>query len=160
MILDSFKNVSSNLTINSLLKIDMMMLLGTYRFAIKNSAYQTLKRQSEYRWQKINRINANPILQFTGFGVETIDLPGVIYPHFKGGLKQVTLMRAQAGLGKPLFLISGNGFAYGRWCIVKITESQSNFLNGGMPRKIEFFIQLKRYGEDQKRGTKGIIQNI
>ena len=80
--------------------------------------------------------------------------------HFKGGLKQITLMRTQAGLGKPLFLVSGNGFAFGRWCIVKITENQSNFLNDGAPRKIEFSISLKRYGEDQKRGIKGIIQNV
>jgi phage protein U len=160
MALDFFKNISSKLTVNNLLKVDMMLLLGAYRFAIKSSAYQTLKRQSEYRWQEINRINANPTLQFTGFGVETIDLEGVIYPHFKGGLKQITLMRAQAGLGKPLFLVSGNGFAFGRWCIVKITENQSNFLNDGAPRKIEFSISLKRYGEDQKRGVKGIVQNV
>jgi|TARA_Y100000389_G_scaffold179538_1_gene193675 uncharacterized protein len=160
MALDFFKNISSKLTVNSLLKIDMMMILGAYRFAVKNSTYQTLKRQSEYKWQEVNRLGSNPALQFTGFGVETIDLEGIIYPHFKGGLKQITLMRVQAGLGKPLFLISGNGFAFGRWCISKISENQSNFLKDGSPRKIEFSITLKRYGEDKKRGTKGIIQNI
>ena len=158
--LDSFKNISGKLNVNSLLGVNMMMILGVYRFAIKTSAYQTLKRQSEYKWQEINRIGSNPTLQFTGFGVETIDLEGVIYPHFNGGLRQVTLMRVQAGLGKPLFLISGNGFAFGRWCISKISENQSNFLKDGSPRKIEFSITLKRYGEDKKRGTKGIIQNV
>lgn len=158
--LDSFKNISGKLNVNRLLGVNMMMILGVYRFAIKNSAYQTLKRQSEYKWQEINRIGSNPTLQFTGFGVETIDLEGVIYPHFNGGLRQITLMRAQAGLGKPLFLISGNGFAFGRWCIAKISENQSNFLKDGSPRKIEFSITLKRYGEDKKRGAKGIIQNV
>ena len=126
MALDFFKNISSKLTVNSLLKIDMMMILGAYRFAVKNSAYQTLKRQSEYKWQEVNRLGSNPALQFTGFGVETIDLEGIIYPHFKGGLKQITLMRSQAGLGKPLFLISGNGFAFGRWCISKILSLLSS----------------------------------
>ena len=160
MALDFFKNISSKLTVNSLVKVDMMMILGVYRFVIKNAAYQTLKRQSSYKWQEINRIGSNPTLQFTGFGVETIELEGVIYPHFKGGLKHVTLMRAEAGLGKALFLISGNGFAFGRWCITKITENQSNFLNDGVPRKIEFTLTLKRYGEDKKKGVKGIIQNV
>lgn len=158
--LDSFKNISGKLNVNSLLGVNMMMILGVYRFAIKSSAYQTLKRQSEYKWQEISRIGSNPTLQFTGFGVETINLEGVIYPHFNGGLRQITLMRAQAGLGKPLFLISGNGFAFGRWCIAKISENQSNFLKDGSPRKIEFSITLKRYGEDKKRGTKGVIQNV
>jgi phage protein U len=157
---DLFKNIGGNLNLNSALGINMMMILGIYRFAINNAAYQTLKRQSEYRWHEINRIGANPALQFTGFGVETIDLEGVIYPHFKGGLRQVTLMRAEAGVGKPLMLISGNGNAFGRWCIVKISENQSVFMKDGAPLKIEFSISLKRYGEDAKPGINGIIQNI
>jgi hypothetical protein len=160
MIFDSFKNIGGKLNLNSALGINMMMILGVYRFAISSAAFQSLKRQSEYRWQEVNRIGADPALQFTGFGVETIDLDGVIYPHFKGGLRQVTLMRAEAGIGKPLFLISGNGNAFGKWCIVKISENQSVFMKDGAPLKIEFSISLKRYGEDAKPGVKGIIQNI
>ncbi len=57
----------------------------------------------------------------------------MIYSHFKGGLRQVTLMRTEAGLGKPLFLISGNGNAFDKWCIVKISENQSVFMNDGAP---------------------------
>ncbi|MFT5702888.1 MAG: phage protein U [Rickettsiales bacterium] len=157
---DYFKDISSKLNVNSLLGIDMMMILGDYRFAIKNSAYQTLKRQSEYKWQETSRIGNNPALQFTGFGVETIDLEGVIYPGFKGGLQQVSLMRAQAGRGVPLFLVSGTGSAFGRWCVVRISENQENFLKDGSPRKISFSITLKRYGEDQKQGIRGIIKNL
>ena len=160
MAFDSFKNIGGKLNLNSALGINMMMILGAYRFAISSAAFKSLKRQSEYRWQEINRMGANPALQFTGFGAETIDLEGVIYPHFKGGLRQVTLMRAEAGVGKPLMLISGNGNAFGRWCIVKISESQSVFMKDGAPLKIEFSISLKRYGEDAKPGVKGIIQNI
>ncbi len=157
---DLFKDIGGKLNLNRALGINMMMILGVYRFAISSAAYQSIKRQSEYRWQEVNRIGANPALQFTGFGVETIELEGVIYPHFKGGLRQATLMRAEAGLGKPLILISGNGFAFGRWCIVKISENQSVFMKDGAPRKIEFSIDLKRYGEDAMKGVKGIIQNV
>ncbi len=158
--LDQFKNIGGKLNLNSALGINMMMILGVYRFAISSAAYQTLKRQSEYRWQEVNRLNANPALQFTGFGTETIELEGTIYPHFKGGLRQVTLMRAEAGVGKPLMLISGNGYAFGRWCIVKISENQSMFMKDGAPLKIEFSVSLKRYGEDAKQGVKGIVQNL
>lgn len=160
MILDSFNNIGSKLNLNSALGVDMMMILGIYRFAVGSAAYQHLKRQSEYRWSEVGRIGADPALQFTGFGTEIIDLEGVIYPHFKGGLRQLALMRAEAGLGKPLFLISGNGTAFGRWCISKITEDQSVFLKDGAPLKIEFSISLKRYGEDKKQGTRGVIQNL
>ena len=30
--------------------IDNMMLLGAYRFCLKNASYQALKRQNEYKW--------------------------------------------------------------------------------------------------------------
>ena len=99
---------------------------------------------------KINGFNAKTSKLQSWIGINSVNFLPAIF----------TLMRAQAGLGKPLFLVSGNGFAFGRWCIVKITENQSNFLNDGAPRKIEFSISLKRYGEDQKRGVKGIIQNV
>ncbi len=52
----------------------MMMILGAYRFAISSAAFQNLKIQNEYRWQEINRIGADPALQFTGFGVEKLIL--------------------------------------------------------------------------------------
>jgi phage protein U len=158
--IDSFKNIGGKLNLNSALGVNMMMILGVYRFAISSAAFQNLKRQSEYNWAEINRIGTSPALQFSGFGVETIELDGVIYPHFKGGLRQVTLMRAEAGFGKPLFLISGNGNAFGRWCITQISENQSNFMKDGAPLKIEFSLSLKRYGEDAQSGVKGIIQNV
>ena len=67
MIFDSFKNLGGKLNLNSALGINMMIILGSYRFAISSAAFQSLKRQSEYRWQEINRIGADPALQFTGF---------------------------------------------------------------------------------------------
>ena len=40
--------------------IDNMMLLGAYRFCLKNASYQTLKRQNEYKWAELERINTKP----------------------------------------------------------------------------------------------------
>ena len=157
---DLSKKAGGDLNANSLLGVKMLMILGAYRFTIDNAAYQRLQRTTKYKWQEVNRLGSNPSLQFTGFEAETINLDGTIYPSFKGGLRQITLMRAQASLGKPLFLISGNGFAFGRWCIASISENNSHFLKDGAPQKIEFNLTLKKYGEDKKAGIKGIIQNI
>lgn len=157
---DLTKSFGGKLNLNSMLGVNMMMILGVYRFCVSNASYQSLKRQTEYKWQEVGRIGAEPALQFTGKGLETIELEGVIYPQFKGGLRQVTLMRAEAGLGTPLMLISGNGFAFGKWCIASVSENQSVFLKDGSPRKIEFTMTLKKYGEDKERGIKGIIKNV
>ena len=67
-------------------------------------------------------------------------------------------MRAEAGLGIPLMLISGNGMAFGRWCITGISETQTVFLKDGTARKITFTLTLKKYGEEQQQGLLGIVQ--
>ena len=157
---DLTKSVGGGVSLNSILGINMMMILGVYRFCISNAAYQALSRTTEYNWAELDRLGGNTALQYTGKKAETITLEGAIYPQFKGGLRQITLMRGQAGLGKPLMLISGNGFAFGKWCIASISENQSFFLKDGTPRKITFNLTLKKYGEEKKRGLMGVIQKI
>lgn len=162
--IDSFgsltKKTGGKFSLNSVLGVNMMMLLGAYRFCISNSAYQSLARTTEYKWEEQRRLDSEPALQFTGMGTETITLEGLIYPQFKGGLRQLTLMRTQAGLGIPLMLISGNGSAFGRWCITSVSETQTYFLSDGTPRKIAFSLTLKKYGEEKQTGLKGIIQKV
>ena len=157
---DLTKSVGGKLNLNAMLGVNMMMLLGAYRFCIGNAAYQTLARSTEYNWQEQIRLSSEPAMQFVGSGAETITLEGEIYPQFKGGLRQIALMRAQAGLGLPLMLISGNGTAFGRWCIIAINETQTFFLKDGTARKIAFSLTLKKYGEEKQAGLLGIVQKI
>jgi phage protein U len=124
-----------------------MMKLGDFTFSLNTAAYQSISRSSSYNWAEQTRIGTNPCLQFTGVGAETISLPGVIFPTFRGGLGQVGAMRALAGHGKPLQLLDGFGNLKGFWCITSIKEKASDFLVGGCPQKIEFTLELKYYGE-------------
>ena len=126
----------------------MMLALGPYRFSLNTIAYQSLKRSSEYRWPSIERIGQEPLLQALGQGSDRIDLDGVIYPHFRGGLGQINAMRDSAAKQEPLMLINGLGEVLGRFVITQIEESQNTFLADGTPRKIEFRLSLERYGEE------------
>lgn len=126
----------------------MMLALGPYRFSLNTSAYQSLKRSSEYRWPSTPRIGKEPLLQAIGPGCDHIDLDGVIYPHFRGGLGQINAMRDSAQRQDPLMLINGQGNVLGRFVITQIEESQNTFLADGTPRKIEFRLSLERYGEE------------
>jgi phage protein U len=135
----------------------MMMILGNYRFSIDSAAYQTFARSSEYRWEELKRIGKESAMQFLGNGTDTITLEGTIYPLYRGGIGQIEHMRSEAGQGIPLMLISGNGTAFGRWCIVSVTEHQETFLKDGSPRKLTFSITLKKYGEENQNGSKGIV---
>lgn len=123
----------------------VLLALGAYRFSINTGAYQKFDRTSEWRWPTTDRIGAAPAAQYVGPGNDTISLDGVIYPHYRGGLRQVDQMRAQAGLGKPLPLTTGFGRYLGMYVIEKIKESNETLMSDGAPRKIEFSIDLKAY---------------
>ena len=136
--------------LNAVLGVNMMMILGNYWFSIDSAAYQTFARSSEYRWEELKRIGKESAMQFLGNGTDTITMEGTIYPQYRGGIGQIEHMRSEAGQGIPLMLISGNGTAFGRWCIVSVTEHQETFLKDGSPRKITFNLKLKRYSEDRR----------
>jgi phage protein U len=125
-----------------------MMKLGEYTFSIDSAAYQSLSRSTEYRWQSQSRVGRLPSMQFMGPGSETISLNGTLYPPFRGGLGQLDAMRAMAGKGEPLMLTDGTGRIWQHWIIEQVEETQQVLFNDGTPRKVEFRLQLSRYGED------------
>jgi phage protein U len=125
-----------------------MLALGGFRFGVNTATYQALQRTAAYRWATLDRAGRDPAAQYLGPGVETITLNGVIYPHFKGGLRQVEAMRLSARLGEPLILVDGLGFALQRWVILRVTENKRTFLRDGAPRRIDFSVELQSYGED------------
>ena len=123
----------------------VMMQLGAFQFGINTAAYQGLSRSDEWRWPDQECFGQAPALQHTGPGTTTITLDGILYPEWRGGLGQLDAMRAEAGKGKPLVLVDGRGQALGMWVIERVDETQGTFAAGGVARRIEFTLQLKRF---------------
>ena len=123
----------------------MLLALGDFRFSINTCAYQQLKQTSSYNWHTQNTIGGRPIHQCTGASPETIELEGVIYPHYKGGLHQIQNMRNQANRMQPLTMVSGNGDVLGRWVIKQVEETSSNFTSNGKAQKLTFRLQLEKF---------------
>lgn len=130
----------------------MMMQLGGYQFGILTAAYQELERATEWRWPSQDRFGLAPVLQFVGPAGDTITLPGVIFPEWRGGIGQVDAMRAEAAKGTPLSLIDGRGNTMGTWVIERVTEKQAIFAAAGVPRRQEFTLSLRRYAEAEPGG--------
>jgi hypothetical protein len=126
------------------------MRLGDYKFSLSTAAYQSLTRSTAYSWQSGKRFGKLPTQQFTGIDTDTINMQGIIYSHFAGGLSQIDAMREQAGRGEPLLLVDGHGFVKGKWCIKSIEQTDTVFLSDGTPRKIEFNLSLVRYGDENE----------
>ncbi len=133
-----------------------MMGLGDFRFCLDTAAHQELERNSAWRWPSVERIGARPALQYVGPGEDKITMRGTIYPHFRGGLGQVSAMREQAAKGLPLLMIDGTGRVWGKYVITDIREGQSTFFSNGMPRKVDFDLSLSMYDDD---GAGSIVPN-
>ena len=133
------------MTVAYALATPVMMQLGAFQFGVNTAAYQGLSRSDEWRWPDQERFGQAPALQYTGPGATTITLDGILYPEWRGGLGQLDAMRAEAGKGRPLVLVDGRGQALGMWVIERVDESQSIFAAGGVARRVEFTLQLKRF---------------
>lgn len=130
----------------------MMLMLGNYRFKVDTAAYQAKNRTTLYRWAKQDLLTVAPALQFIGPGDDTLNIEGVIFPHFKGGLGQLESMRQEAGQGQPLLLVEGSGKVLGRWVIESVTENQSVFEKNGTPQQIEFTLEIRK-ADDSRNNT-------
>ncbi len=129
----------------------VMAAWGPYAFAIASASWQTLRRSFSWRWQAQPRLGAEPAMQFAGWGERKVTLDGVVLPHFRGGLRQVDLMRALADRAEPQPLVDGSGGYYGLFVCPAIEETRSLPMADGAPRRIEFRITLEAYGEDAAR---------
>jgi phage protein U len=122
--------------------------LGSFQFDLKNGAPQSLDRLAEYRWEGQERILRETAQQFLGPGDQTITLEGQLYPGFTGSNRTIETLRSLAAEGKPQMLSDGVGRVYGKWAIKRVREGQAVFVQGGAARRIDFTIDLVRYGED------------
>lgn len=125
-----------------------MLTLGPYTFALSTAAYQSLERQTAWEWATQERTGRAPARQFTGPGDDRITLEGTIYPQFRGGLRQMDRLRAEAGRGVPHLLMDGTGRVLGLWVVEAITERHGGPDREGNPRRIDFTLTLGAYGED------------
>ena len=128
---------------------DIMMMLGDFMFSVDTAAYDQFKHRTAWHWKEQGRLNRTPALQYTGAAPEQIDLSGTILPHYSGGLNQLNEMRAHANKAQPLLLVDGLGHVRGDWVILSIEESQSRFIEQGLPLKVDFTLKLQAYGADQ-----------
>lgn len=128
---------------------NVMMTLGQFSFELATAVFQELKRVTEYRWPKQERFGKAPVRQFVGLGDDSITLPGVIFPAWRGGRFQVDAMRAMAARGEPLFMVDGDGTVMGRWVIERIEETKSNFAAAGAPLKQEYSLSLCKFDDQE-----------
>lgn len=122
---------------------------GEFQFDIPNGVPQTLDRTADYRWEEQGRLLREPAWQFIGPGSQTITLDGVMLPQFSGRAQSMDTLRSIAEAGEPQMFTNGLGKVFGRWAIKRLREGQSVYVEGGGARRIDFTVELVKYGEDE-----------
>ncbi|WP_208442256.1 phage tail protein [Bartonella raoultii] len=125
----------------------MMLALGGFIFSIETAAYQALDMSYNIPWVEQGRLGRKAALQLPAVANAEFSLTGVIYPDFKGGYRQLEYLRQMAHEG-PHILVSGQGKILGKFVILSVKEKQSIFHQNGSPKKQEFTINLREYGEE------------
>lgn len=87
---------------------------------------------------------ARPARQFTGVGEDTITLTGLQVPEFRGNRRSLDDVRAMADAGKAYALVGGTGVVFGAWVIQRVQETGSVFIAEGIPRRVDFTLELAR----------------
>jgi phage protein U len=126
----------------------MLLSLGDFRFSADTAAYDGMDIDSEYPWSKIERLGASPQLQAMGKEHRKMTLKGLVITTYRGGSGQPEVLRRMAGKMEPLELVTGDGKALGKWCILRVSGSESDFFPDGVPRKQSFTVELERFGDE------------
>lgn len=122
----------------------MLMSLGMFTFELATLPFQDLGRKTDWRHGTSPRFGARPASQYLGPGDETVTLSGVLVPGVAGAASSLATLKDMAGQGEAFPLVDGTGVVHGAFTIGTIDERQSNFTLGGIARKIDFTIELRR----------------
>lgn len=121
-----------------------MLALGMFLFGLDSLAFQELQRRSDWRHGASELLGTAPAWQYLGPGADTISLPGVLVPEFAGSITALDQLRQMADTGDAWPLVESGGRVLGQFIIRAIDERRSNFLAGGIARRIEFIIDLEK----------------
>jgi len=124
--------------------MSLLMLLGEFQFQTLADNLNAFDISTDARLADQDVMHRVPPVQSLGPGKRAIALDGTILPEHQGGLGQIEALHAAADFGLPRPLATGYGRFLGFYKIAKVQEKARYIAYAGLPRKIEFKIELLR----------------
>ncbi|UPT95376.1 phage tail protein [Bradyrhizobium barranii subsp. apii] len=126
--------------------------------------FETIQRDAQYTWTSNDRLSRDPAMQFTGPGEDNVVVEGKMYPYHFGGISTLDRMRNAGRAGKPMILCrfypltdpKGYGTeVIGNYVIRRVRTVEQKIGAVGIAHKIDFTLELTRYGDDLGTPTAG-----
>lgn len=141
---------------------NVLMGLGLHYFYVptpdtETPTFESFQQDSNFNWVSQGRLSRDPAAQFTGPGEDVLIIEGRLFPQHFGGIKTLKEMResGRAGVLLPLMrfypadsLWQYAGDYIGNFVIKRIRSTDSLVGVTGIPHKVDFSLELQRYGDD------------
>jgi phage protein U len=121
-----------------------LMTLGLFVFGMDTAAYDAFSRKMAWRHEESPRFMARAASQFAGPGDDNITIGGRLAPELAGTYGAIETLIEMADTGDGWLLMDGLGRVLGTYKITSLDQTHHDILAGGIPRSIDFSIDLKR----------------
>ncbi len=121
-----------------------LLTLGLFVFGMDSLAYSGMTRRRDWVHVRTERHGARAASQFIGPGVDRITLAGLLVPEIHGGYADLARLVEMADSGDDWPLVDGLGTVLGQFHIVAIDSDLISIMAGGIPRAVDFTIDLDR----------------
>lgn len=122
-----------------------LLTLGMFVFGMDTLAYSQFQRKMDWRHGKSERHGARPATQFLGAGEDAITIEGVLVPEVQGNYGAIARLIEMASTGDnwPMTL-AATGEVLGNFEIKNLDQRWRNIMAGGLPRQVDFAVDLTR----------------
>lgn len=121
-----------------------LMSLGLFVFGMETAPYNEFSRKMAWRHEETERFMARPAAQYTGPGEDSITISGHLVPELAGSYSALDRLAEMADTGGNWPLMDGLGRVLGWYRIEGLDRAYRDILAGGIPRSIDFTLDLKR----------------
>ncbi|QDH14058.1 phage tail protein [Formicincola oecophyllae] len=122
----------------------VLLMLGGFMFSLNTASFTKSVRDTTASWASVDRFGLND-LQFMGLEGESLELDGVLYPHWRGARASLEYLRQMMFEGAPQTMIGPDGFVLGRYVLKELKQEHTLHSSDGNPRQINFTITLSLY---------------
>ena len=131
----------------------MLIQLGTFQFQIATAAYDALTRTTQAIWARLPILGSHEKLQAVRNENDTIQLVGTVFPQHavmhggRGRTETLDELRDMTKALVPYRITAADGQTWGFWIIEELLNKDSRWIRDGTPRRQDFRLQLRYYGE-------------
>ncbi|WP_019833785.1 phage tail protein [Sphingomonas sp. PR090111-T3T-6A] len=120
----------------------MLAALGLFVFDMTTLPFAEIEERDEWRHSSTPRFRARPASQFLGIGQADLSIMGALVPEIAGSYSSIDLLKQMADTGEAYALVEGTGRVRGDYKILRLQQRKSELIDIGLPRKIDFAIDL------------------